>query len=316
MSLKPTTVFGIEFDNLGIRAARVNHMEINGAPARILVKFEELRGNFASEQSLKAGLKSMREKMGISAKSRVATSVSGKQVYAVQIPFRSLPETEMKNALKLEIRKSLPFDVSDSTVEYQVLEKSDKKADEQQVLVTAVANALITGHLQTLGGAGIRPSVVDTLPTVVGNAFHEAADDIPKGQAMAVMHIGPGMCTLVIDGAGAPFFQRNIYFSADEIYGETQAKGPLSERERVRRLAGLGDEIARSLSFYEKTYAAPSINGFFLLGEYLDKTEIFEAIREKTGLAAKPLDVAARIEGTMQPPAGKFDVAITLALRI
>jgi Tfp pilus assembly PilM family ATPase len=316
MSKMSMNSVGIEFDNLGIRAAKVNHAEVNGRQVRTVAGLEELRGRYETDQDLKAGLKAMGEKIGISAQSHVVTCVSGKQVYAAQIPFRTLPADEMKNALKLELRKSLPFDIASATMEYQVVAESAKKGDEQQVLVTAVVNVFLSRHLQLLAAVAIRPSVVDTLPTAIGNAFHEAAGDLPEGQAFVVLHIGPNMCSLVIDGAAVPFFQRNIYFSAEELYGEANEKTLMADRERQRRLLGLGDEIVRSMSFYEKTYMAPSIAGFFVLGEYLDKPELTGAVMAKTGIEAKPLDLCTKLEGALRPPQGKFEVAVALALRV
>jgi len=144
MRKKTANAVGIDIDSHGIRAVLINTREINGKMVRTLTQWEEVRGNFDDESELLQGLKSIREKIGISHLSSVVTAVSGKQVYVAQIPFRKLPPEEMKNALRLEIRKNLPFEVNNATLEYQVMGKEND--EEVSVLVTVVGVVVSLPH--------------------------------------------------------------------------------------------------------------------------------------------------------------------------
>jgi Tfp pilus assembly PilM family ATPase len=323
MSQKSINTIGIEYDNLGIRAARMNCSMDTAAGAKTkptykLLALEEVTGSFIKDEDLVVGLKKIRDKLNIGTAERTVSCISGKQVFVAQITMTRLPANELRNALKLEIRKSLPFDVSGATIDYQVLPETDKKSETLQVMVTAVANVLIHKHLQLLSKAGIKPDIVDTLSTAMGNAFYAGAQEaIEEKKPCVVVHIGQSVCTLIIEGLALPFFHRNIYFSTEELYGVLAAKNPQPERERLRRLNVLTEEVTRSVSYYEKTYNDSGIQRVFLLGEYTDKTELIQAITEKTGLQGTMLDLCPGYTKLPEssPPA-KFAVAIALGMRV
>jgi len=314
MRKKTANAVGIDIDSHGIRAVLINTKEINGKMVRTLTRWEEVRGNFDDETELVQGLKSIREKIGISHLSSVVTAVAGKQVYVAQIPFRKLPPDEMKNALRLEIRKNLPFEVNNATLEYQVMGKEND--EEVSVLVTVVAGTLLTRHIKNLVSAGIRPAIVDVLPTAISNAFNAGTDILRPGQAYVILHIGYGVCTLVVDGIDVPFFHRNIFVPVDELYDRTNIDKEVLEQERKRRLEGLGEEVIRSLSFYQESFTVATITGIYLLGEYLDKTEILDALSEKTGLTVSILDICSKMNCTTKTVPGRFEIALALALRV
>jgi Tfp pilus assembly PilM family ATPase len=277
-------------------------------------ELEEVTGPFTKDEELVAGLKTIKEKMNINGGDQVASCVSGKQVYVAQVPFKRLPASEMLGALKLEIRRNIPFEFSGATVDYQVLSETDKKNENLQLLVTVVSHVLMTRHLHILGKAGLKPTIVDALPTAIGNAFHAGvAPDADEGRPCLIVHTGPSVCSLVIERKGLPFFHRNIYFTAEELFGTVQDNS-LAERERGRRLGILTEEIVRSISYYEKTYDVSAVQQCYRIGEYTDKAELTQAITEKAGLVGANLDLCAHFNAA-QPQPAKFALAISLAMR-
>ena len=313
MAKKTSIAIGIDTDSHGIRAVRIQNSEVNGKIVRSVTQCEEVRGNFDNETEFHNGLKSIREKIGVSFQSSVVTCVSGKQVYVAQIPFRKVPLPEMKNALQLEIRKNLPFDIANATLEFQVMNTGE---EEVSVLVTVVAGTLISRHMKALALAGLRPSIVDVLPTAISNAFYAGSDMLRPGMAFVSLHIGYGVCTLVVDGIDVPFFHRNIFVPVDELFDRADADKEALTQERKRRLDGLGEEIIRSLSFYQESFPITSISGMFLLGEYLDKQELIDALTSKTGIPVTILDICSKLNCTKKPAPGRFEIALALALRI
>ena len=322
MSQKSINTFGIEFDALGIRAAAMNVVSdtsegVPTSPKYSLHKLEEVAGPFAKDEEIVAGIKKIKEKINIGAGDQVASCVSGKQVYVSQVPFKRLPPGEMPGALKLELRKNIPFEFSGATIDYQVLPEADDKSENLQLLVTVVSHPLISKHLHILGKAGLKPAIVDALPTAIGNAFHAGAGpDADDGKPCLIVHTGPSVCSLIIECKGKPFFHRNIYFTANELFGPLQQSNPLAEREHARRLGILTEEIVRTISYYEKTYDVSGVRNCYRLGEYTDKAELTRAITEKAGLQATNLDLCAQFNVAPAPrqPA-KFALAISLAMR-
>jgi Tfp pilus assembly PilM family ATPase len=213
------------------------------------------------------------------------------------------------------MRKSLPFDAATAAVDYQEIEHTHGGDEEQtRLVVTAVARNALAKHLKALEQAGLKVRVVDVLPLAVANAFWSVHDDPTDVMGHVLVHFQSDMCTVVIDGNMVPFYTRTIYFAAEELYG--QKAGELSERERARRLMALGDELHRSLAFYEKTYQVSSFGAMHLYGGYFDTPELMEVVNRKVGLrlVASPMLERLRVTGA-QIPAGKFDVALGLAMR-
>lgn len=312
MRKKSSTTIGLEYSPYYVRAARTTSYKTGMELELSLEDMEEITGDFSNDKNLVQALKNIRQKISISHHEDFVTCVFGKQVYAAQLPYRDLPEKEMKDALRFEIKKNLPFDINTTNIEYQVVGKDPKK---RHIVVTAVAKALLNKHLVTLRSAGIKPQIVDVLPIAAANAYWISKKQTQKGVPGAVIHISPGICTFVADGSACPFFHRNIYFSAQELFKYEKGK-TLNEVEKMRRLDTLAGEIVRSLSFYKQTYRVSGFAGLFLMGEYAQLPDLVRIVEEKTGMHVTPIDLAneygVKKENT---ETGKFDLAIALSER-
>jgi Tfp pilus assembly PilM family ATPase len=310
---KKTTV-GIEYDTLGIRAAKVTASKRGKYIHYNIDKLEEIRGSFEKEEDLTEGLKKIRGKISIGLKERIVTCVSGKQLYAVQIPFKTLPEAEMENALKFEIRKNLPFEATGSTLDYQVIKRAEKKDENSTLLVTTVANVLLDNHLAALHKVGIKPHAVDVLPVAVSNVFWREKVQKVEGEAFVMIHLSPTVCNMVVDGNEVMFYTRSIYFSSQDIFGE-HTEEEVAGKERERRMNAFGEELKRSLAFYEKNYGTSNYSACYLMGEYVDIPDVFEFFKEKIRLDLKYSELTGIAESKKNARKGKFDVAIGLAMR-
>ncbi|MBD3392181.1 MAG: hypothetical protein GF418_08900 [Chitinivibrionales bacterium] len=313
MDKKTINTVGIEYDSLGVRAAKVTSSISGKDITYVLENLQEIKGSFDKDNDLVDGLKKIREKVGIGMRDKVVTCVAGKQVHAAQIAFRELSDAELKNALKFEIRKDVPFDTASSTLDYQIIAHDDQSEKKLDILVTVVANTLLNRHLSALQKAGIRPWVVDVLPLATINAFWAGEYDPVNLSPHVVLHFSPDVCTLVIDGNGVPLYTRSIYFAAEDLYG-TSGKG-VTEQERMRKIAMLGNELRRSLSFYEKTNGISNFGALYLIGDYIYAPELHGGIAEKVGLELAGSTLLEKLGVKTNAPLGKFDVAIALAMR-
>ena len=314
MARKIITSVGIEFDTLGLRAARVTTV-LQGRETEYKVEeLEESAGDYSKDEVLAAALKAMGEKLLVKPRDRVVVSLSGKQVYIAQIKFKEMPDAEMKNALRFEIRKNLPFDAAGAILDYQVAEGSDpEKKGKAAVTVSAVAGTLLDRALRLMDKAALKPWIVDVLPLALANAFWVGRPAEDPDMAHTIVHFAPDVCNVVIDGESAPFYMRSIYFSAEEIFGATGKD--LAAREKTRRLDALGDELRRSLSYYEKTYNVSRYGWLYLAGNYAQHEELVSHVRDKVGLPVDEAPLLSRLNSRAQSAPGKFDLALALALR-
>ncbi len=299
------TVAGIEYNHLGIRAARV---ELDGKGGFQIRRLEEALGDYAEDGNLTLGLREIKDRLGLGSKDYLVSCLGGKQVYAAQIPFRNLAPEEMESALRIEMRKAVPFEVAGSALDYQFLDEGGDDGEKRQVLVAMASENHLSQHLNTLEKAGMKPGAVDVLPVAVANALWMWQQKTRRDRPMVALHIGPQISTIVIDGARSPFFNRNIYFAAEDILT------PAAPADSERKLQSLGDEIARSLAFYESSNATGGFDSFLLIGEYAESS-VGDFLKRRIGLPVMRADLAGRGGFEPKAPPGRFDLAISMCLQ-
>ncbi len=315
MASKTFSSLGFEFDNLGIRVARITAEHKGRKVAYTVDAVEETVGDFTQDDPLAAGIAALADKLGHKSKDRVVACVSGKQIYITQLKFKVLPIQEMNNALRFEIRKNLPFESSGSAIDFQVLEKPDpEKNIKPTVMVTAVANSLLERLLKVISKAGLTPWIIDVLPVTVANAYWMARSASEPRMAHVMAHFAPDVCSLVIDGDESPFYNRNIYFTTTELYGK-QAVQSMPDSEKTRRLDVFAEELRRSLSYYEKTYGISNFGQIYLLGQCAHEEGLRTHLKNKLGLPLDPSPLLERLGGEPVSAPARFDAALALAIR-
>lgn len=307
VTVKRGSTVGLEFDNMIIRGARLSWSSVGGC---VVERLEQVSGDFSGEDGLAEGLRQMRGVLDIGGKESLVVGLSGKHVFAAQLPFRKLPPEEMAPALALELRKLVPFEVAGSTLDYQILSEDTSADSKVEVLVSLAGAGLVNRQLKVLERAGLHPSAVDVLPVAVANALWTWIADRRKAGPMVAIHIGPSVSTIVIDGIRSHFFNRFIPFPADEILGSEGQSA-----DRGRKLQVFCDEVARSLSFYEKNSAPSGFTEIILLGEFTGSSALEGYLRRQTGLKIERMDLPKSLGLAHQSPPGRFDVAVTLAMR-
>jgi Tfp pilus assembly PilM family ATPase len=315
MPVKNITSVGIEYDNISMRAVQIRsvpHKDKHGGAS--VESLHEIRGDFGRDDSLADGFREMAKKTGLRSRDRVVTTVSGKQIFVSRIKFKKLPDMEMKNALRYEIRKNLSYEAAGTVIDYQFLDEGDRaEGEKSNVMVTAVSNALLDRQVQALSRAGISPWIVEVLPITMSNAFWARRKMRDPGIAHVLVHLAPDVCNIVIDGQKVPFFTRSIYFSSVEIFGGRKTEIP--DIEKKKRLNTLGDELRRSLSFYEKEFGVSSFGWISLIGNYAGHTLLLKLVGERLGLKHDLDGILKRLGKNGETEKGKFDLAAALALR-
>ncbi|MEO7423966.1 MAG: pilus assembly protein PilM [Fibrobacteria bacterium] len=305
---KPGYIYGIEHDHLAIRSARLSS---DGRGGYSIDRLEEVKGDYAEDVGLLEGLRTIRSALSIGSRDSVVACLSGKQVFATQIPFRRLGFDEMEQALRLELRKTVHFEVATSTLDYEILDEDEgSTGGVAQVMVAMASNALLNRHLKLMEKAGLKAVAVDVLPVAVANALWAWKGAEEGDHPLVALHIGPQVSNIVIDGVHSPFFNRNVYFAAEDIFNAEASAG-----DREKRIRSLADEISRSLVFYEKNSQASGFQEILLLGEYLEQEQLHSQIQKTTGLPLRKMDLAAKLGSIREPVPGRFDLAIALALR-
>jgi Tfp pilus assembly PilM family ATPase len=284
---KISRTLGLEFDAGSIKAALLTHSFLGEKYFDEIEKLETVSGTFVTEKEIVEGLKQVKDAIGHAMVDSVVSCISGKQMFASQLNFKMLPPDELPGALRLEMRKLLPFDTNTATIEYQQLTKPVTQNDSVPLLVAAISTDLLAKQVSSLSRVGFRPAIVDILPTAMANVLgYTCLHAGKKNQNLLGIHCAPGVFTLVFDGESVPFFSRSIYI--DVNHGNTAVPENASAGSSQKMVDMLVDEISRSIVFYRKTYKVSSVDGVVILGNGIMGHSVKEQIAQGIGLMLQP----------------------------
>ena len=208
---------------------------------------------------------------------RVVTAVSGKSVIVRYLPMVQMSDDDLKNAIKFEADKYIPFDVDEVILDCQKLEDvRDGDGGEMRVLLVAVKRSLIEDHVALLQGIGLQPSVIDVDSFALGNAFELHGMLSPgfeeDGRVTALIDIGANKTNIHILRGGTTHFSREIYLGGDDLtnaiakrlgvenhQAEMLKREPGESQEDLREavipsIEDLGNEIHLSFDYFENQF--------------------------------------------------------------
>jgi type IV pilus assembly protein PilM len=119
-----------------------------------------------------------------------------------------LKEQEARDRMKWEAEQHVPFDISDVTLDFQIL-NPDTGNNQMEVLLVAAKNETVNSQLDLLSGAGLNPVLMDYSAFAVQNAY-EANYDVAPEEIVALVHIGADGTNINFVKAGIPYFTRDL----------------------------------------------------------------------------------------------------------
>jgi len=286
---------------------------------------------------------------------RTCTAVSGKSVIVRYLTMIKMSPDDLKNAIKFEADKYIPFDVEEVVLDAQRLadgpagkdqkEKGQGGENEMRVLLVAVKRSLIEEHVQLVQSIGLVPEIIDVDAFALGNAYEVrgtlgAGGDVGD-RAVALIDVGAGKTNINIVRGGTSYFTREIYLGGDDFtsaiskrlgcevhQAETMKKDPGENAEALRdavtpSIDDLGNEIHLSFDYFENQFDRP-VDDVLLSGGGARLPlveETFEKIFEKRTRRWDPTEDLKIDESTvdveaLRANAGQLAVAVGLASRI
>jgi type IV pilus assembly protein PilM len=279
---------------------------------------------------------------------RCVTSVSGRSVIVRYVTMPFMTDDQMRNAIKYEAAKYIPFEVEDMILDYQRLkdeggEEGEKK--EMRVLLVAAKRDYILEHADLVEGLGLLPAVVDVDSFALGNGFELAGTVKPDAfdwtKITALVDIGAAKTNVNIVKGDVSFFTREIFIGGDEMTESLSKKMNIDvqEAEKLKREPGdqgarvqdalgsvlddLCHEVHLSLDYFENQFDRPVddilVSGGGALAPGLD--DAFEKAFGKKPVHWSPLE-HVEIDrnhldtSTVEAYAGQLAVAVGLATRI
>jgi type IV pilus assembly protein PilM len=258
--------------DVGTRAVKAVELTWNNGPVITGFGYAELSGPEAVPETVSRVL---RENAFHSR--RVVTSVSGKAVIVRYLTMFKMSPDDLRNAIRYEADKYIPFDVEDVVMDCQPYASEglgDLAPNEMRVLLVACKRAVLDEQLRILAGAGLHPDVVDVDVFAIGNAFELAVRRGPEagGRVTALVDVGASKTSVNVMRGPTSLFTREIHAGGDAFTtaiasrlnlknteAEALKQRPGVEQERMRAAVlpsvdDLSNEVRLSFDYFENQF--------------------------------------------------------------
>ncbi|MCX5715361.1 MAG: pilus assembly protein PilM [Candidatus Omnitrophica bacterium] len=139
-------------------------------------------------------------------------SVCGPLVAVRPVELPDMTDKEIRDAVKFEAEKFIPFKIEEGILDYQVLNR-DTQSKRSLVLLAAAKKDFVQGRLDAISKAGLIVKCVDADGIALTNAFMSAYPQREKESsdlAFALLHAGDGFFNLSIVHKKYPLVLRDI----------------------------------------------------------------------------------------------------------
>jgi type IV pilus assembly protein PilM len=186
----------------------------------------------------------------------VALALSGHSVIVKKVQMVRMSEEELGNAMPYEAEQHIPFDVYDVNTDFQILstqETNPSRNAQMEVLLAAAKKGRVEELTQVARGANLTPAVIDVDMLALINAFEVNYPEAVDSGAVAMVHLGASMMTVLIVKNGLTTFQRDIALGGNQYTAE------------IQRVLGLSHEEAEAVKLGVPTEAPPPANALAAL---------------------------------------------------
>jgi len=152
----------------------------------------------------------------------IAIAFSGHAVVARLVEMPMMKDEELKNAIRFEVEKNIPFKIDEALLDYQVI-SSTLEAKKSKILFAAVKEALVRDYIETIHELGFQIKCVDVDAIALTNAFLNANTENAE-KSFILINAGNSYSNISIVSSGIPFLVRDISGSGREA-AEAIAKG-------------------------------------------------------------------------------------------
>jgi type IV pilus assembly protein PilM len=276
---------------------------------------------------------------------RAVVSVTGQNVLARVLRLPPIPPEEVKQAIRWEAERHLPFPIDEAVIDVQtVREVTENGVRQLEVLLAAAPEALVLTHIRTLEGASL---VVDAVE-VGALAMARGLGQTEAEGTHVLVNLGASTTDIAVVQDGVPQFTRTILLGGDALtrvitqllkadvaaaeeakilYGLGWEEGPENLPEGAyatdvsQALAELITQVRRSLDFFRAQFTGVVISDMILCGggsrlRHLDH-HLSNELELPVTIAHPLVHVRApsRQEQAAQAVAPQLAVATGLALR-
>lgn len=182
----------------------------------------------------------------------IAMSIGGYSAIVKPITITAKEGQNIHNLVFEEAEHYIPFDISEVSIDYQVMGESEQNPNQMSVLLVAAKNDMINKYVSIAENAGLNPVVMDIDAFAVQNIFEINEPDVENA---VLINVGANKISLNVVNDRKSVFMREVAMGSVEI---------------TRAIMGLNSE----LSFED----AEKIKAGLIMSEKVGQLDVEQAI--------------------------------------
>jgi len=258
-------------------------------------------------------------------------SLSSLLIKRIQLP--AVPNAELPEAIKWQIKEDLPFESSGAVMDYSIIKETTKEDGSKVMdIICAVAEEKEIKHqVLLLKQSGLSCLSVGLLPFGYAKLIEKYLKQ-EKDEPLGILHLGDNICYITIYKNNKFEFYRELPISINRlreslkgVLVSDKGKVELSDEEVEEVLSKVGvpteeasvykdkvsssqilsmirqilerleGEIRRSLSYYDSKFGAGAVNKIFIAGSALRIPNIEEFLSKELSLEVKKFSLKDKL---------------------
>jgi type IV pilus assembly protein PilM len=211
------------------------------------------------QQELASKIKELFKRSGCKRKN-VVTSISGHSVIVKKVTFPTLEENELRDLIKDEAGKYLPFDDMEAvSYDFQILGENEFNPNQMDVIIVAAKKDIVNGYTDAIRQVGYVPVIMD-VDSFALETMYEENYDFEDNEMAVLINIGASITNVNVVRGGMSIFTRDFTLAGNSITEAIQQKlGVTFEEAEKIKIEGPGGSEASDKEFRESLlqYAEP-----------------------------------------------------------
>jgi len=247
----------------------------------------------------------------------IVTSLSGNSVIIKKVTFAQMEETELRDLIRDEAGKYLPFDnMDDVNYDFQILGDNEFNPNQMDVIIVAAKKDIVDSYLDAIVEAGLSVIIMDVDSFALETMF-EANYDYDPNDIIVIINIGASITNINVMKGGMSIFTRDFILGGNSITEALQEKYnvPFEEAEKIKvdGLPGneqdnqelrnnildfaepICSEIERSIDYFRSTFGGEYIKHVFLSGGTARISGLPENLSQRLGIETEIINPFLKI---------------------
>ncbi|MDI6741985.1 MAG: type IV pilus assembly protein PilM [Smithella sp.] len=219
----------------------------------------------------------------------IVTCLAGNSVIIKKVTLEQMDETELRELIKDEAGKYLPFDnMEDVNYDFQILGENNYNPNQMDIVIVAAKKEIVNSFLEAATAAGQNVDIMDVAPFVL-ETLYEANYEFDNEEIVVIINIGASTTGINVVKGGTSVFTRDFAIAGNTITESLKEKYQITFEEAEKlKIEGNPDaspeenldlknsildlaqplcmEIERSIDYFRSTYGAEDIKLVLLAG--------------------------------------------------